>query len=444
MVKSRKLTSMEKDLKRKMAKIKKEAFETTGNDEFYMPLTSWIADNYKQYTQKISTLNDKTSIFFETLSDILLKVSGQEQVHMETTHPKAGYDNPSAAKSKTPLYSGPIGPKQTKPTQIGLKRPRYQPGVDPKVREFEDEDIGDKITGLLDALDEYYFIPIMGKSHLFINEIPPSFSSESSGTHFFNVLGTTFSQHPPLVKRKEMGATLNANMNYQDLIQIEAHLKDESVAENDDDKENYIKILEETIESFTNLFGDEEWAQQYASDQLNRYLNARDEEEDLHLYPWKDGSKAEIRYKEWKKEGPAGSIALALRTHLMDSRSKEFIAERERMGINVTKLQQVVDSIIDLTSLERLNKIPDINKSLLNAHDAIRRMKGKEVVYATLSINDFDAMNYIITKMESKYRVDVNATDITKIVYSQNSFKALATNHGLSEDVIYEIKGLCR
>jgi len=71
-------------------------------------------------------------------------------------------------------------------------------------------------------------------------------------------------------------------------------------------------------------------------------------------------------------------------------------------------------------------------------------MKDKEIVYAKLSTNDLDAMNYIITKMENKYKVDVNATDVIGIVYSPNSFKSLSNNYGLSEDVIYEIKGLCR
>ena len=78
-------------------------------------------------------------------------------------------------------------------------------------------------------------------------------------------------------------------------------------------------------------------------------------------------------------------------------------------------------------------------KSLLNAHDVVREMQGKEVVYGKLNVNNIEAMDYIITKIDSKYKVDINASDVYSIVKSSNSFKSLSLNHGLSENIIYEI-----
>jgi hypothetical protein len=46
--------------------------------------------------------------------------------------------------------------------------------------------------------------------------------------------------------------------------------------------------------------------------------------------------------------------------------------------------------------------------------------------------------------MESEFKVDINAFEISKIVKSIDSFENLSKNYGVSEEVVYTIKGLCR
>ena len=150
-------------------------------------------------------------------------------------------------------------------------------------------------------------------------------------------------------------------------------------------------------------------------------------------------------YKSFiRRGGKSKSIVYDLRSYLLHPRFEKLMAEQERMGINVTQYNTISREIITLTEPERVNNIPEFTKALLETHDVVRKMNGKEIVYATLSLYDVDAMEYIITKMDNKYRVDITAMDVMSIVKSSDSFQSLSSNHGLSQDVIYEIKGLCR
>mgnify|MGYP003655938435 CR=1 FL=1 len=53
-------------------------------------------------------------------------------------------------------------------------------------------------------------------------------------------------------------------------------------------------------------------------------------------------------------------------------------------------------------------------------------------------------MDYIISHVYSNYDIDINASEVSTIVKSIDSFKNISTTFGIGEEIIYEIKGLCR
>jgi hypothetical protein len=108
------------------------------------------------------------------------------------------------------------------------------------------------------------------------------------------------------------------------------------------------------------------------------------------------------------------------------------------LGKKIQELGEQLDSFS--------NKIEnaEINYKLLEAHDTIRKMNGKPLVWAMLSLDEISHMDDIINKMEKEHRVDITATEINSIVKSVSSYDSLARNHGVNEEIIYTVKAMFR
>lgn len=431
----RNLTNQEESLKKKLELLEEEAFETKSpNDKFHLPLTSWVANNYKELADEVANVEKKTSQFFELLSDILIEAKGQERLQMEPNYPK----------SKPEMFAPPASPYdyQRKPSKRGLRRQRAQAGKEAEARKFDRDtsaNVVQKITQLTEVLDDYYFTPIIGKERVFVDEILPDFSSDISGNYDFYTLSYLFSYQPTSEKALEMGAQLEKNFNYDNLLKISIALKNE-ISSEVKDAEVYEKSLNQLAKALSDWSDNPDKALSYVANQCYQYLISRGEEDTIG--EWRILGKSAKTLNE--KFDPQTSIILDIRGFLTSKRFESFIQAREQMGVNVDKINKVKESILDSTSEDKVNSVSDIGKSLLLAHDVIRKMQGRETYHAKLSLLDVDAMGYLITKMENKYKIDLTANDIRNIVYSNNSINALSKNYGLSENVIYEIKGLCR
>lgn len=96
------------------------------------------------------------------------------------------------------------------------------------------------------------------------------------------------------------------------------------------------------------------------------------------------------------------------------------------------------------TTLDSFHKMDSINTSLLNAHDTIRKMENKPIVYASLSLTDVQHMDDVLTKMEVDYNMDLTATEIDRIVKAVSSYSSIASNYGIHEESVYTIKAMFR
>ena len=157
-------------------------------------------------------------------------MKGQERLQMDTNYPEAGKE----AGAKTPLSASPAKPGDwgKKPKGPGLKRLRAQGGREAVERtDFGSEEIADKLVELMEVVDKYYFVPILGKSSLFIDGEVPNFSDDLEGNYNFNALAMTFSNNPIARKSAGIGAKLQANFNLEDLEIVATNLKSEITAE---------------------------------------------------------------------------------------------------------------------------------------------------------------------------------------------------------------------
>jgi hypothetical protein len=85
-----------------------------------------------------------------------------------------------------------------------------------------------------------------------------------------------------------------------------------------------------------------------------------------------------------------------------------------------------------------------LQQKIILMHDDIRKMDNKPIHYRYARLDDFDDMEETINIIKSRHKQDVTATDVTSIVMELGSINGLSKKHGLSEEVIYHIKGLYR
>ena len=104
---------------------------------------------------------------------------------------------------------------------------------------------------------------------------------------------------------------------------------------------------------------------------------------------------------------------------------------RERMEEAIKRLRNA------LTKKEA--SIPLISETQLNTYDILKKAKGEEIYYGMLNQNSPDDISYI-----QKNISDIPATDIIGVVESISSYDRIGKNFGISEDEVYQIKGLFR
>ena len=176
-----------------------------------------------------------------------------------------------------------------------------------------------------------------------------------------------------------------------------------------------------------------------------------------------NGTSAEELHNEYLAS-PKKGIVYSMLEYLLNSylfRKKLKIKElsdsdkvasvpRTYEGIQDIRPSWVAENRKDLlVSAQRIFKVLDENKKsvmnsfglIMEAHDAIRKMKDKEIVYGCLTLTDVDNVDYILKRV-SKY--DLNVVDLQQIVTDLDSFANIAKSFGINEESVYMIKGLCR
>jgi hypothetical protein len=83
-------------------------------------------------------------------------------------------------------------------------------------------------------------------------------------------------------------------------------------------------------------------------------------------------------------------------------------------------------------------------RSILVAHDEIRKMLDKPTYLGFGDTSDFDNVNDTIDFVKKRYNVEITATDIVGIVSEFDNMNTIAKKFGVNEDVVYHVKAVFR
>ena len=108
-----------------------------------------------------------------------------------------------------------------------------------------------------------------------------------------------------------------------------------------------------------------------------------------------------------------------------------------RLRAKSMKGSDKIDKLLSL--IDRVAK-SQLQKKLLEAHDALRILKSKQLYHSKKNLNSFDDMDNMIMKMEEKYSIDMTATEIIGIVKAVDSFESIAEDYGIDSEHVYVVK----
>lgn len=83
-------------------------------------------------------------------------------------------------------------------------------------------------------------------------------------------------------------------------------------------------------------------------------------------------------------------------------------------------------------------------KAYIEALDTVRSNRGEQIYKAYFDFNDVGDVEYVLDLIQTEDRIDLYARDIEGIIKSYDSFNTLSSYYGISDDVIYKVKGLFR
>lgn len=110
--------------------------------------------------------------------------------------------------------------------------------------------------------------------------------------------------------------------------------------------------------------------------------------------------------------------------------NKELISTKTSKGL----LTQVINEF------SYLQKSRKLENKILDAHDSFRILKGFPIYYGRGSLDCIHDISFMIDKIQEDMGLHVVATDIVKMVEEVDSFANIATEVGLSEEVVYFTK----
>ena len=113
---------------------------------------------------------------------------------------------------------------------------------------------------------------------------------------------------------------------------------------------------------------------------------------------------------------------------------KDFLAENADRLNNQKKVESLVGKF------NQISKANPIKNKILQAHDSFRILKGLPIYYGKGQIDSVEDLSKMIDVVYDKMGIHIVGNEIVKMVEEVDSFTSIATNVGVTEEVVYFVK----
>ena len=432
----------------------KTAANIANSPPFYLHLTD-NPDNVKAIETALSIANQQQV-------GIQSNKIGENNIDTKTLSYKnaADYINTETIKLMTLL--GEMIEVTNKTTRLPLKRPKGGKIVAEKQTAFINpsfiersstsgelnEKLISSIPGVLKALQEYYFTPL-GSEFVVFDDLPEFATS------------TAFRKTKVILDK-----------NYNNLL-VKKLVEDEIMVVRDKDFDKITKFFKELRKGseveYNKLLADK------ATNAINGLMKVygglyeeKDDEdssirdiiidryEDLFGAILYDLAEADLSHEELISEKWGDHLLTYfvnrynqqeydlenLFTLLADPTYETLIAKSDSESNHVIDAVKRLKS--ELSRTEVKDTIGEISKAMLDTYDTLRMLLNKKVYKASLDIDDYDEVDFVVRKIQNENKVNIMVSEIESVLCKQESYEKIAKSVGFSEEIVYKIKGLFR
>tara|TARA_R100001082_G_C4364416_1_gene161094 strand:+ start:1413 stop:3842 length:2430 start_codon:yes stop_codon:yes gene_type:complete len=453
-----------KKLDDKIRQLKKEAASWT--EDAYLPMGDWLADFFESAygqgvegeIQRFTRLAEGTEKWFEDLQELLF----EKQTESYAEYPVHQRQDP-VQSAGGPHVSSKNEPTLGRGAPTSMDPERKQGLLEPVMKDIP-PNVEKALKKLKTSLNRYYFEPL--DTGYFLKEtvdsyevvesgkvipsierlIKPVLSSGSTQGQAYKMLRYEFGDSNAVAAEKELISGAVDRLNTLTLTKLTNFFKEANQGKKHENWAEYIDAVEDAVELLDDIFPEDEksnrvWAAQSIANTLERRTEPDEEGhkwvmQDVKLF---NENIVDIMDKPIHQD-PISNLMTLLRS---DALGPYIAAKQEYAKDEAKKLEQKIDTLekvlLTFTKVEK-----SYNNAILDVHDAIRKSHGKSIYYGRLQVDDIEDVDYLINKIYSTYKVETNAMEISSIVKSINSLDNLSKKHGLSKEVVYIIKGLCR
>ena len=380
------------------------------------------------YKEAVEYINAETKGFFKVLGRILQLSKGTI---------------PIARRSVTP--KGASG-------QVKYEQMYMQGGesleLPIKVSEVDAERL-QELDQLIKYLEEFYMEPL-GSDYVLLGDVPEFFTSAQFRDIFTHLKGTRKQQvkralrqgYVPFVDSRDYGKIMDWLDLFKDPQSL--YISDNLINTFEEALSSFVKFWEivNNVAKETDEAPTEEITKEIKSVMGSMlYEIAFDslggDEEKVAKWKWR---RQPLSY--WKQQQDENNYTIEnLLVLLEDPDWKIFIEDNMAKD---KQLRRKHEALIGKLKKPIMKMTGPITHAMLEATDMIRKMAGQRIYKSTLDISDIDDLSFVIDLVKKENKVDIYGVDIYNIVKSESSFNSLATNYGISQEVVYKIKGMFR
>jgi hypothetical protein len=410
--------------------------EVYENDRFFLPYTETIKD-----LKTVPKEGDESFIPDDDAEDMLdaskniAEFLGAIAELIEGYETQFPYYQTQGNKAVTGV-SLPDKPTQQSPAmevasrvQAALFPKLALPGIkgEKDVKFIEDDKFNDKLYNLLKAVSEYYIVPLRTQ-YFYDDKLPRWVSDHSTAEASIDRINLyAENDFTEMIERFVEDGTARFSASGFKSLSIFLQNITGSTVQLDDSVKSTAKIAANAL---MQMLGErnEKMIKAWIGASLYNMINDKDRSQESWTFFGKSLSRHWDAYKKLTASGKPNPILMI--SLFLNKYSNEIEAD--------PTIEKEVKDFIRVVN--KLNKRSKVEIQLMDAHDAIRIMKGLPVYYGRYYLNDPDSMDEVITKMEAKHKVDLAAAEVYDIVKTVDAIKNIANNHGLSDELVYELK----
>jgi hypothetical protein len=432
---------------------------------FYLPLQSstnaFIADLNKDFSME-DVIDDK--------GDTVRNIGSEKEINTRLKDIgsflsiiaeilDAGKDltqsaSPSIADTKdTSVGPKPNSPKHDKPEagQSAFTQATFL-GRDNKQNLLEEiEEVKEEFDELLEAIIDYFIVPLSGSKVPFDDPIPFEFTHSNAPRYFKILAGGKTPESAffrAMVMESRRGPLFVKKSDLEQLVKDLEYVTSPGEQKDLPTLMRKYKSLGKTINGILGLKMGSKFGQQVFAELGHSLSEIMDDNNmtwpDDAVFP--SGNRWGKTPKEWDKQynknpNYVWPLAYIVR-HIKENREgygqnpRTQTKGKDRSGRGSNTLIQRFFSAIDDMRLTR--SVPELQ--ILEAHDNIRKMLGKPVFYNTSKIDNYDHVLTAIRKLDEEYNVEVSAFEVENIVNEIGSMADIGKKHGIPTEGVYFVK----